>query len=43
MTDTCMGDQSQARGICGNGSPDELVSIQVRDPSGGARMEPQRL
>ncbi len=42
MTDTCTGDQSQARG-CGNWSSDELVSTLVRDPSGGARREPQRL
>ncbi len=43
MTDTCTGDQSQALGFCGNWSPDELVSTRVRDPSGGARREPQRL
>ncbi len=42
MTDTCAGDQSQARGH-GKWSPKEPVSTPVRDPSGGDRREPQRL
>ncbi len=42
MTDTCAGDQSQARGH-GKRSQKEPVSTPVMVPSGGDQREPQRL